>query len=100
MREMPAVQVSVYRWERATAEPLLRLRFDDLASELHLQADCLAVLAAGAAAGGALTVCCASLSYGVLPKGPRHRAPAVSTISSTGSGLATMMWALLALCSH
>ena len=57
MRELTAVQVSVYRWERATASPLLRLRLDDPVSEVHLQADCLAVLSAGAAAGGALKVC-------------------------------------------
>jgi hypothetical protein len=57
VRELPVVQVSVYRWEHATASPLLRLRFDDPVSEVHIQDSCLAVLSAGEAACGALTVC-------------------------------------------
>jgi hypothetical protein len=77
----------VYRWEHATASPLLRLQFDDPVSEMHIQADCLAVLSAGDAASDALAVlgslsmvhlCCGS----VRVHHPHPMAPAAADVGT------------------
>lgn len=95
VRELPAMQVSVYRWDCATASPLLRLRFDDPVLEVHIQADYLAVLSAGEAADGALAVFCAPFSSDFSLRAHDTSAPAVPKISSAGSGMVTTKWALL-----